>query len=276
MASSVGLGFDVPGAAGGAGRDREAREVEPDHQLLADDPGKATCEVCGSRAAPAQWTMARRDPPQPGLEAIAQTRGAPLRAPLALGRPVAGGAEADTAGTFSVEARRRRSWLPPTSSGSNGAPPRTQSAAAPERTVELVRRRASGSRLQAPGPGPRSCRPPARRRRAPARHARGRRAPPRRPAGASRARCWPASGPRAGSPAERRSDHASTRHDAVVRPARHHVIEAPQRRRPGSCRAEDRGVLERREHQMRPRRLPRARRAGCPRGRRCWPPSPRR
>ena len=109
--------LDRPRGAGRAGRHREAGEVEADQQRLALDAGEGDVGRVGQarrgrrrgRSAPA---IAAAAPASKRSRRAAQVR---RRAPAA--RRAASSAAAPkptTAGTFSVLARRRRSWLPPT------------------------------------------------------------------------------------------------------------------------------------------------------------------
>ena len=113
-------------------------------------PGKARWEVLGRRAVP---TACSRAPGSSAAAASKRSRSAARWRPRSASSAAARSAATPsptTAGTFSVEARRRRSWLPPTSSGTSSAPPRTHSAAAPSGPWNLWPPRVRKSTPRAP------------------------------------------------------------------------------------------------------------------------------
>ena len=170
-------------------------------------PGKRDVRgVAAAAATPAQWTTAPGIAAQPALEAVAQRRRGARAAPRS---------SAPRRRRRRAEADDRRHVLgrgpaaPLLAAAHAGAPASSTPLAHPERrgaqrAVELVGAERQVVDARAPRRRPRSCPPPAPRRRAPARRARGRPRRPRPPAAGCRARCWRASGRPAGCPAAAR------------------------------------------------------------------------
>ena len=108
--------LDGPRGAGRAGGDGEAREVEPDQQRLAFDAREGHVRGVGQPRrglAVEERRPASAWPIQPRSGRVGPRDGRPRSA---ISSPAAAAASPSptSAGTFSVPARRRRSWPPPT------------------------------------------------------------------------------------------------------------------------------------------------------------------
>ena len=137
-----------------------------DRDQLPGRAREADVERPGQRARADRRAARSRDGQQPRLEAIAQRRDTRRASRAQLGaRPAAPPRRSRRCRRRSRCRRRRsRSWWPPATSGSNGAPRRRKSAPDALRPVELVRRERQRVDAQRARRRRAACRPPARRR----------------------------------------------------------------------------------------------------------------
>ena len=162
--------------AGRARRHRDAFEVERDQQRLGLDPIEADVGgVRHPRTGARRYARCRaRRPGCPARAGRAAPRRAAPRWPASRGRSAAAMPRPAMPATFSVPARRLRSWRPPVTNGSSRTPRRIHRAPVPLGPSNLCAESDSRSTPSARDVDRASCRPSARRRCGTARRARGR------------------------------------------------------------------------------------------------------